>query len=382
LRWVDETERLVLERKILARRVSTFFPLDSDGGQIDYSYVPLVVDGNNAGAIEVAMPVEPEAEHVRASLLGSLLSMLGVAVLSAGVIFLGGVRWVGRPLQKLVEQVNAIGKGNFFQPPALQSNDELGRLATAISKMSHQLGDQRETIRHTDRLGTIGTLAAGVAHELGTPLNVVSGRAGLIATGKLSFEEVEASAKTIKAEADRMAVIIRHLLDFARQAPTAYAPMNVSDVVLKTCEILRPVAHDAKVDIVTEIPPGPFRIHGNAAQIQQVVTNLIRNAIQAMPGGGKMTVRIQHDGKNRVCVEVVDTGVGMMREAMDRVFEPFYTTKDVGEGTGLGLSIAYGIVSEHGGEIQVTSEVGTGTTFRVFLPSIEPTSLESSDSRA
>jgi len=313
---------------------------------------------------------------VRASLYGSILSLLGVAILSASVIFLGGIHWVGKPLKKLVEQVNTIGQGNFPQPAVLSSSDELGRLAKAISQMSYRLSEQRDTIRHTDRIGTIGTLAAGVAHELGTPLNVVSGRAGLIATGKLSDAEIEASAKTIKSEADRMTVIIRQLLDFARQTPSSHSLIKTREIVLSTCDIMRPMAKNANVELITVIPEDPFSIAGDAAQVQQVLTNLIRNAIQAMPEGGILTVEMLRSETGKVCIQITDTGVGMKSEDIDRAFEPFFTTKDVGMGTGLGLSIAYGIVSEHGGEIKIKSRLGAGTTFSVLFPPAKPSAID------
>ena len=376
MRWIDGKERSTLEKQTLTHRVSTVVVAPSDDNPIGYSYVPLVVDGKDAGAIEVAIPMEPQAAYSRASLYESILSLLGVAILSGSVIFLGGIHWVGKPLKKLVEQVNTIGQGNFPQPAVLSSSDELGRLAKAISQMSYRLSEQRDTIRHTDRIGTIGTLAAGVAHELGTPLNVVSGRAGLIATGKLSGAEIEASAKTIKSEADRMTVIIRQLLDFARQTPSSHSLIKTREIVLSTCDIMRPMAKNANVELITDIPEDPFSIAGDAAQVQQVLTNLIRNAIQAMPDGGVLTIEMLREQTGKVCIQITDTGVGMKSEDIDRAFEPFFTTKDIGMGTGLGLSIAYGIVSEHGGEIKIKSRLGAGTTFRVLFPPAKPTAID------
>jgi signal transduction histidine kinase len=251
----------------------------------------------------------------------------------------------------------------------LASNDELGRLAQAISQMSHRLSEQRDTIRHTDRLGTVGTLAAGVAHELGTPLNVVSGRAELIGSGKLTDQEVTSSAQTIKSESDRMTAIIRQLLDFARQTNSPRVVVELGEVVSRTTDLMRSLAKKSKVRIVDMLPDQPVHIDADAAQIQQVLTNLLTNAIAAMPDGGTATISLAVPPEaDRACVEVTDTGSGIDPQDIDRIFEPFYTTKDVGQGTGLGLSIAYGIVREHGGEIKVDSDSGKSTKFRVFLP--------------
>ncbi len=369
MRWIDGQEVPSAEQKTVARSMSSVSVTDANGTRTAYSYVPLKVDGKNLGTVEVSQSVSDQDSLVRDSVNASLLSLLGVAGLSALVIYWGGVQLVGKPLDKLIDQVNQIGKGKLDQPPALTSHDELGRLAAAISQMSHRLSAQRDTIRHTDRLGTIGTLAAGVAHEMGTPLNVVSGRAGLIASGKLSAEEVVSSAQTIKSESERMTAIIRQLLDFARQTPSPHGVIELQEIVSRTCDLMRPLVRKSEAELVLESTDAAMEIDGDAAQVQQVLTNLISNAIAAMPSGGTVTVSLGRDeDTDRVWVDVRDTGVGIRAENLNQVFEPFYTTKDVGEGTGLGLSIAYGIVREHGGEITVDSQQGQGTTFRVSFP--------------
>ena len=314
------------------------------------------------------------------------------------MILLGGVLLVAKPLNKLIQQVEGIGLGDMPQPPAVNNHDELGRLAAAISHMSYRLSEQRDTIRreeashfqtqeqlrHADRLGTVGTLAAGVAHEMGTPLNVVAGRAGLIAGGKLTAEEVIASARTIKSETERMTVIIRQLLDFARHKSTLSESVDLPAVVRRTCDLMSSMASKASVELVIDEPTSNSQrpaclTQGDPSQIQQVITNLVMNAIQAMPQGGQTTLSVTaahvvppagvaEAPNGFVCLTVTDTGMGMNADELSHVFEPFFTTKDTGQGTGLGLSIAYGIVRDHGGWIESESMQGEGTTFRVFLP--------------
>lgn len=373
MRWVDGTQ--VPDGSgnatITSRKISSISVSDKDGATVAHTVVPLMVDGTQAGGVEVSESTSHYDHFVRGSLLASLLSLLGVAGLSAVVVYWGGIQLVGKPLGKLIEQVHQIGDGQLAQPPALTSNDELGALAVAISQMSQRIDQQQNAIRHADRLGTVGTLAAGMAHEMGTPLNVVSGRANLIASGKLSAEEICQSAQTIKSEADRMALIIRQLLDFSRQTPQPHRPLDLRDVVASTCELLQPLADKASVKIVRNDDQQPCGINGDRAQIQQVLTNLLTNAIQAMPDGGNVQVSVERqaaDDGDRVCVRVTDEGEGIQQADIQRVFEPFYTTKDVGQGTGLGLSIAYGIVKEHGGEIEVQSQPDTCTTFVVSFP--------------
>ncbi|QEG41506.1 sensor histidine kinase [Roseimaritima ulvae] len=373
MRWVDGTQipQSSANTTITSRKISSISVADKDGTTVAHTVVPLVVDGTQAGVVEISEPTSHYDHFVRGSLLASLLSLLGVAALSAVVVYWGGIQLVGKPLGKLIEQVHKIGDGQLSQPPVLNSNDELGALALAISQMSRRLDQQKNAIRHADRLGTVGTLAAGMAHEMGTPLNVVSGRANLIASGKLSDVEVRQSAQTIKSEADRMATIIRQLLDFSRQTPQPHRPLDLRDVASSTCELLQPLADKADVQIVLDTPEQRCGMDGDQAQIQQVLTNLMTNAIQAMPDGGQVQVSVEacgDDEEDRVCVRVSDEGMGIEQEDIQRIFEPFYTTKDVGQGTGLGLSIAYGIVKEHGGEIDVQSQPGSHTTFTVSFP--------------
>jgi two-component system NtrC family sensor kinase len=370
MRWLDGKE-VQPQTKTTARKVSSVSVTNADGTRTSYSYVPLTVDGSNAGVVEVSEPMTGHDAFMRGSFVASLLSLFGVTILSAVVIYFGGVRLVGRPLDKLIEQVNTIGDGQLAQPPVLTGKDEFGKLAAAISQMSHRLSQQRETIRHADRLGTIGTLAAGVAHELGTPLNVVSGRAGLIAGGKLTAEEIQSSARTIKSESERMTAIIRQLLDFARQAPAPHESIDLKEIVTRTIDLIRPLAGKSRVEIAADVKELPVFIQGDAAQVQQVLTNLITNAIAAMPDGGTVSVTLlENRDTSHACLKVTDTGIGINSNDLQHIFEPFYTTKDVGQGTGLGLSIAYGIVKEHGGEIKVHSDPGNQTTFEVAFPQI------------
>jgi two-component system NtrC family sensor kinase len=365
LRWVDGKDIPVVVQR--TRKVTTVSIADLDG--FARTYVPLTLNGESVGAIEVAQPVDRHNDTIRYSMTESILLLLGVTALSGLTICLGGVFWVGRPLRKLVNQVTSIGEGQLNQPVALESKDELGDLAQAISAMSHRLSQQRETIRHTDRLGTIGTLAAGVAHELGTPLNVVAGRAGLIVGGKLTPEEVQTSAQTIHSETDRMTGIVRQLLEFARQSPSSHGSIDLTDVVSRTCDLMQSLASKSSVKIESVLPRRAIVVEGDAAQLQQVLTNLISNAIAAMSDGGIATVSLSDRSEiNQICLQVTDCGQGIKQEDVSRIFEPFFTTKDVGKGTGLGLSIAYGIVREHGGDIRVTSEPGSFTTFSVYLP--------------
>ena len=222
-------------------------------------------------------------------------------------------------------------------------------------------------------------LASGVAHELGTPLNVVAARAKMIASGDTTPAETTEYAQIIADAAGRMTKIIRQLLTFARRKATSKARCDLRRIASETIELLRPIAEKANVHIrlyETDVPP-VAEVDGDA--MQQVLTNLFVNAIHALPSGGAVDVEFsyetrptsrEHPGRHLV-IRVRDDGAGITPEDQAHIFEPFFTTKEVGQGTGLGLSVTHGIVADHGGFIEVASELGKGSVFAVHLPAPE-----------
>jgi signal transduction histidine kinase len=220
-------------------------------------------------------------------------------------------------------------------------------------------------LRHADRLTTIGRLAAGLAHELGTPLNVISGKASLISTGRTAADDAKNAARVIEQQTDRMTAIIRHLLDFSRRGGTGRQHTSLRAIADETADLVRPLAKRRGATITCE--GEPTDAHVNRSEIQQVLSNLLTNSIHAMPRGGKIVLKTGVEGE-MATLEVVDDGEGIAPHVLPRIFDPFFTTKDVGEGTGLGLSVVHGIVDDHGGSIHVASELGHGTTVRLRLP--------------
>jgi signal transduction histidine kinase len=364
-----------------------------DGISYLHIYWPIAVSAQRQGGLEFSHSLAALEENRRDVIRRTGLLIGGMALLT-GLLATGlGVRLVGRPLRQIMEKVRRIAAGDLQHPLILQSGDELGKLADSLNAMCEQLAASQakihqetaariaalEQLRHADRLKTVGRLAAGIAHELGTPLNVVSGRAGLIASGKLSGDDIGRSAAAIKQEAERMTRIIRQLLDFARASSPNKTPSNLSLITGQTADLLRALAEKHQVELCFTPPGEPAMVEMDAGQIQQVLTNLLVNAIQAMPGGGKVEISIQRQIARRpgseddrrqeyLAVAVRDHGAGIAEEHLQHLFEPFFTTKGVGEGTGLGLSIAYGIVQEHGGWIDVSSRPNEGSCFTIFLP--------------
>lgn len=256
----------------------------------------------------------------------------------------------------------------------------VGALRGRVEREADMRKDALDQLRHAERLTSVGKLAAGVAHELGTPMNVISGRASLIAEGNLDGDDAKRSGTIIVAQIDRMARIIRSLLDFSRRGGARKQATDLMAISRQTVELLRPLAKVSNVSI---------RVHGadvtafvNPEEIQQVIGNIVTNAVHAMPEGGVVDVTIATasasslDARERpdamhasyAVITIRDEGTGIPADLLSKVFDPFFTTKDVGKGTGLGLSVAYGIIRDHEGFIRVESRWGEGSAFSIYLP--------------
>ncbi len=363
-------------------------------GEVQYFYIPLDVPEAD-GAIQLAELLEERSRYIWHAWVREVFAGSVVVLAGAGAMLVLGFVVIGRPLNHLRARIRAIGDGDLTERISLRGHDELTTLADGLNDMCAKLSASREReleetekrvqaieqMRHMDRLTTIGRLASGVAHELGTPLNVISGRAGMIMDGTVPADSgrLHDVAATIRAQAERMTSIIQRLLDFARHRPPRRVTANGVDIVRQAVELVDCLGYSATVHIETEAAISTLNAEMDPMQMQQVMTNLLDNALQAMPRGGVVQVHIRsaascpparadaHEGRF-LQIAVKDDGVGIDREHLDSIFDPFFTTKDVGQGTGLGLSITYGIVHEHGGWIDVESEAGKGSCFTVYIP--------------
>lgn len=222
-------------------------------------------------------------------------------------------------------------------------------------------------LRHADRLATIGQLAAGVAHELNEPLASILGFAQLASkTSGLPHQAVRDIDHIVKASLHAREVVGKLML-FARQRPPTKTPVDINQLIEEGLFLLAARCAKSGIEVVRELAPDVPKITADPSQLQQVLINLVVNAIQAMPHGGRLLIRTAVRN-NAVSLIVQDNGVGMSEDVRSRVFVPFFTTKPPGEGTGLGLSVVHGIVSGHGGSVDVWSEPGRGSRFEVVLP--------------
>ncbi len=240
-----------------------------------------------------------------------------------------------------------------------------------IGRDMTQERELRVRLMESDRLAAVGELVAGVAHEVNNPLSSISAFAQLLLREPTLSPSQRESIDVIRTETTRASQVVKDLLAFARRSEPQRAPLDVNDVVARTVRMRQYQFTEASVKVDADLAEDLPAVMGDARQLQQVCLNLLTNAVQSMnPRGGSLRVRTYaSDGKVRL--EVKDTGTGIAPEARAHIFEPFFTTKNEGEGTGLGLSVSYGIVTAHGGSIEVVETGVAGTTFRVTLPSVD-----------
>ncbi len=333
------------------------------------------------------------------------------------------VRFFTRPIRKLVEATDQIGRGDFSQKVDIRQQDEIGQLAATFNAMVDSLRQSRDEIEEynrtleekilertlelgeaqaqlvqSEKLSAIGQLAAGVAHELNNPLGGILGYAQFALEKlqktqpqQISATEIESYIRylsDIETQARRCKTIVQNLLRFSRSSRTTeFDEIDINSILDDTRSFVEHQLRMREIELVVEKAEDLPVIQGNAGQLQQVFTNLIINAMHASSRYTqiKLVSRLSPAlGEFGGAVEIlcIDQGVGIPREDLKKIFEPFFTTKEVGKGTGLGLSVSYGIIREHGGEIKVTSAPGQGTTFTVILPVQKPgygSDIESKD---
>lgn len=221
------------------------------------------------------------------------------------------------------------------------------------------------------KLAAVGEMAAGIAHELNNPLTSVTGFAELVMDDLPNDSPSRPDLDLVVREARRARDVVRRLLDFARQSESARANASLNQVVEDVVTLTRHLIHTNGVELKLELQEDLTWVSMDENQMKQVLLNLVHNALQAMPAGGQLEIKtaaMQKVGREGVMVSVCDNGIGIKPEDQQRIFEPFFTTKADRGGTGLGLSVTYGIVSDHGGEIELVSQPGLGSTFTVWLP--------------
>jgi two-component system, NtrC family, sensor kinase len=298
-------------------------------------------------------------------------------------------RQVLRPLAHLADGIRRLGRGETGVVLAVTRRDEVGQVAQQFNDMVQRLQDARHRlVLETDRalsleqqarqasaVAIAGKLAVALAHEVGTPLNIMSARAELMLRGLPADATDRADLESIVAQIDRVSRIISSLLDVVRPQPPKLEPTSVPQAVADLWPLLGLAARQRGIDLVQKIDDGLPEARADAGQVQQILINLVVNALEATQHGGRVTVAVQaapREGRPGVTVAVADTGSGIAPELHDKIFESFFTTKPRGQGTGLGLGICRDIARAHGGDLQLESEPGVGSAFTLWLPVESP----------
>jgi two-component system NtrC family sensor kinase len=263
-------------------------------------------------------------------------------------------------------------------PMWIDRSGEVSHVITIGEDISARVEANRAVAR-AEKLAAIGRLAAGVVHEINNPLATISACAEALESrvkegafsDSVALEDLREYLGLIRSEAFRCKSITNGLLDFSHTRAAEHAPLDLGNVISSATRLVTHQQRGEGIEFMIESAENLPRVSGDAGQLQQAIIALATNAVDAMPEGGQLRITTASDG-SRVFVEVSDTGAGIAPENVPKIFEPFFTTKEVGEGTGLGLAVCYGILTEHGGTLDVQSTVGVGTTFTITLPAIDP----------
>ena len=359
-----------------------------------FSYAFPIKDknGKNIGGITILHHtsfVEEEIKKTEWRIFITLFVLVGVTLV---VLLFVTKKWVVQPISQLMDGIKNLGKGNLNTRINLKSADEFSELAKVVNRMASDLQEAQERIIHegktklelernlrqSEKLATIGQLASGLAHEIGTPLNIISGRVELTKR-RIEDEIANKNLDIISQQTERITKIIQQVLGFVRKKKPEQKTLDLGTLLETTLNFLDHQIQNQKVRVVNEMENDLPSVIGDPDQLQQVFLNLFLNAIQAMPEGGTLRLSasskwiskegLENEQRQYVEVCVEDTGVGMDREVISNIFNPFFTTRD--KGTGLGLMVSQGIIQDHEGWIDVESEIGKGSVFRIYLPSLQ-----------
>ena len=331
----------------------------------------------------------------RQTFLAIVLMVLVIAAVWAGLLY----RMIHVPLKRLITGAERAARGDLETPLDAQGTNEIGQLAAAIDRIANELTRakkesmrwpqeleqkvakkaeelsraQRQMLR-MERLASLGKLTAAVVHEINNPLSAILMYARLVERElpESGFpaerrDEIGRFLSQIQKDASRCGDVVRNLLLFAHAPEGDFAVQHVNQIIERSLVLVRHCLEMARIELDAHLLEGDDAITCDATQLQQAFVALLVNAVEAMPSGGRLTLRATPT-QHSVCVDISDTGVSIAPEMLSHVFEPFVSTRGEEDDVGLGLPVIYGIVQRHGGTIEVESAAGKGTTFRLVLP--------------
>lgn len=348
------------------------------------------IDNKIVGILYVGILKEPFDDILR----NTILTFLGIALIGLVLIIFASflmAKKIANPLRKLETVANQIATGDYKKEIHLEAPREIENLATSINQMAKELETEKEELEawgeklekkvqqrteeikkihsqlfRSEKLASIGKLAAGVAHEINNPLTGILTNASLLKDDLADDDPRKEDVEVIVKETIRCREIVKRLLDFARQTKPQKKLTNLNSLIDNIILLVRNQTSFRNIEIEKHVVTDFPELMVDPDQIQQVFINLILNASEAMPNGGKLNIELNKSNEETVSIMFSDTGIGIPEHLKEKIFDPFFTTKE--SGTGLGLSITYGIIEQHGGNINLTSTPGEGTTFEISLP--------------
>lgn len=375
---------------------TVLYDLQLNGREHRVAYGPFIVREQRVGALGVVKDSQYLVSDAATSrnLFVGLFAAGTIAMIIIGYLL---AQDIARPLLKLRDLSQAVARGDYEQQIRLTRSDEIGELGGAFDVMTRQLKERTEmanrllaeTVQRnkelkeinakleetqlqliqSEKLASIGQLTAGIVHDVKNPFAVIMGMAEVLAEDENLDESTRHGLKVMRESAVKGNTIVSDLLKFARQSKPEMRTMDLRETVETSMRLTAYLTR--KYHLSTELPEQPLIVTYDAQQIEQVLINMIHNAIQAMPDKGSLHIALRQVDR-AAQLSIQDTGSGISADHLKRIFDPFFTTKTEGQGTGLGLSVSYGIVANHNGRIDVESEVGKGTTFTIVLPISQP----------
>ena len=355
---------------------------EAAGRQVYSYFVPLTDSiGRNTGLLQVTRDGSDIEDYIAGVQVRALALLLLLALVLFAIVVYGHHRVFGRNLRRLVSSMARIGEGDTCHRAPPSGPREIRMLAQGMNAMLDNIEQSREQLsqqqrqrrelerqlQQSQKMAAIGQLAAGVAHELGTPLSVVSGKAQrMLRKAELPAPVAEVFGE-IREAVQRMEHIVRQLLDFGRSNRLRLRPHTLDSIADCAIAHVREEAQQYAVQLSSEGPRPAPQMQADAVRMEQALINLLRNAIQATGQGGHITLYwFAHE--DSLGFQVADDGPGIPRELRDRLCEPFFSTKSVGEGTGLGLSVVQSVVRDHGGQLEIGESQSGGALFRMKFP--------------
>jgi two-component system NtrC family sensor kinase len=329
------------------------------------------------------MPLDEVDRGMQASRIRLLFfAIIAIASISV-IIYLLLKQIVVKPVSQIVEATHHVATGDLNYNVTLNKNDEIGELAKSFNEMTHKLSEAQRQLYQSDKLASVGRLASGVAHEINNPLTGVLTYSSFLLKRVDDKPEFKEDLEVIVRETKRCRDIVKGLLDFARQSQPAKRQADLNEIIVHASRIVQNQLSIHHIKLEQNLDSKLPLIYADVNQIQQVLVNLLVNAIDAIGENGgniAVTTGLVKNGKRvaagpapekeYIRIKVTDTGCGIPAEDLQKIFDPFFSTKGQ-KGTGLGLAVVWGIIEKHNGRITVDSKVGKGTTFTILLPVVD-----------